>query len=691
VKYACFPILFLLILSGFSVAYAQKRIDGGSLQSVILCDGDSVLTSGDNFFGQLGDGTNLNKNIPVKVNLANVRAVAAGYFHTLAIAADSTVLSWGDNQNGQLGNATNNPSTVPLPVAVLDSVIAIEGGFFHSVALKDDGYVWTWGKGSDGQLGTGNLASTNVPVLVPNLSDIVAISAVGYHTMALRKDSTVWVWGSNLYGQIGDGTNDTAKVPTQVFGLTDVVAISASGYHSVAVKSDGTVWAWGYNLEGQLGDGTKFLANLPVQMIGVTGIVEVAAGCHHTLMRKSTGEILAVGRNSAYGMLGDGSTTDTSLAVAVFGISSAVKIGCGCWHSMAVLTNGDMMVWGRNDEGALGIGNNIHQFLPILNTNTCKITFSNSLAGYLVNKNPPVCAGTCTGSATVSATGGLPPYSWLWDPSAGNQVTPTATGLCAGIYSVVVTDSAGASDTISVTINSPAAVLFQFINIVQNPCNGDSSASLKLLVSGGNPPFSFLWDNGDTADSTQGLPAGPCCVEVTDSFGCLDTSCITITDPAAIAIILNSSPADPDTCNGSIFAIPSGGSPPYSYLWDSAASMQTTAFAAGLCPGFFCVAVTDSNGCLTDTCGIEITVPVANNVNIPVLNIYPNPATQVIHISISGQPDGEIILMDAQGAVVMKMELERDNALDIGNLSRGMYLLQISAGARIRNCRILVI
>ena len=250
-------------------------ITASSNHTVILKDDGTVWAWGSNQSGKLGDGTTKAYSYtPVQVSgLSNVTAIVAGFCHTVALKDDGTVWAWGNNYRGQLGDGTTTDRLTPVQVSGLSNVTAIVAGFLHTVALKDDGTVWSWGYNYDGELGDGTTNGTLTPVQVSGLSNVTAITAGGdarvahSHTVALKNDSTVWAWGYNYFGQLGDGTTTKRLTPVQVSCLSNITAITAGADHTVALKDDGTVWAWGYNANGRLGDGTTTDRLTPVQVV----------------------------------------------------------------------------------------------------------------------------------------------------------------------------------------------------------------------------------------------------------------------------------------------------------------------------------------------------------------------------------------------------------------------------------------
>ena len=301
-------------LSSFDNVLAGASSQNGYFEIVLLAGG-SVWTFGDNKYGQLGDGTTEDrKDAPIQVEgLQNIIAVAAGYYHGLALGKDGIVWAWGNNANGQLGNGHSGKdlnSVTPIPIS-LDNVIAISAGDYFSLALKKDGTVWSWGKNEYGQLGNGSTESHENPKQIENLNNVTAISAGGSHSLVLQKDGTVWAFGYNKYGQLGDGSRSNRETPVQSYNLSDIVEISAGTFHSIALKKDGTVWTWGDNEWYRLARASGRYSETPgnIENNDIIDILSVSSGYDHTLLLKSDGTVWAFGNGSS-GQLGDGNERD---------------------------------------------------------------------------------------------------------------------------------------------------------------------------------------------------------------------------------------------------------------------------------------------------------------------------------------------------------------------------------------------
>ncbi len=311
-------------------------VAAGENHTLALREDGAVFAWGRNNNGQLGNNTLVPASLPVQVAapvggyLTGVTAIAAGREHSVALKDDGTVLAWGANLYGQLGDGTGSRRLLPVPTLLslapeavpLAGIKAVAAGYFHTVALKDDGAVLTWGAGAGGRLGDGTTANRFLPVQVID-GGVAQVAAGGAHTLALRENGTVLAWGVNTYGQLGDATFGSRTTPVSVVLLEGVAGLGAGEDHSLAFKAEGTAWAWGRNSSGQLGDGTTNNRTARVQVVGPAGggpflldIVALSGGSLHTLALQGEGVLLAWGENSS-GQLGDGTFSSRSVPVQV--------------------------------------------------------------------------------------------------------------------------------------------------------------------------------------------------------------------------------------------------------------------------------------------------------------------------------------------------------------------------------------
>ncbi|GAA1384894.1 RCC1 domain-containing protein [Catellatospora chokoriensis] len=249
-----------------------RQIAAGAVHALALLADGTVAAWGDNTSGQLGLGvTGGSRLLPVRVpGLRNVRAVAARDSYSLALLADRTVLAWGNNSAGVLGNGTVGTDVpTPAPVAGLKNVRTLAAGSGHVLALLRDGTVSAWGANNFGQLGRGTVTADPSPVPAPvaGLARVEAVAAGLLHSLALGKDGTVRSWGGNEDGQLGIGSfGGVRDRPVTVSGLTRARAVAAGFNTSYALSraDDDIVLAWGRNSTGQLGDGSTVRRSLPV-------------------------------------------------------------------------------------------------------------------------------------------------------------------------------------------------------------------------------------------------------------------------------------------------------------------------------------------------------------------------------------------------------------------------------------------
>ena len=332
---------------------------------------------GQNLYGNLGDGTIINKSSPVTVlgtGAAWVQIAASFHSFTInssgGIKSDGTLWTWGHNTTyGMLGDGTTVNKSSPITTAGGGTNWRqVACGYYAAAAIKTDGTLWTWGFNAYGQLGDGTVVNRSSPVTtVGGGTNWRQVAAGGYYsTAAVKTDGTLWTWGNNGDGQLGDGTVANRSSPvTTVAGGTNWRQV-ACGYSIAAIKTDGTLWTWGWNSSyGQLGDGTTINRSSPVTTAGGgTNWSQVSTGGMTVCAIKSDGTLWTWGYNG-YGEVGDGTQVDKSSPVTtVAGGTNWRQVACS-YSVAAVKTDGTLWTWGYNNNGQLGDGTVANRSSPV--------------------------------------------------------------------------------------------------------------------------------------------------------------------------------------------------------------------------------------------------------------------------------------------------------------------------------------
>ncbi len=225
---------------------------------------------GSSGFGQRGDGTTSSVGVPVQeaLGLPKWTKVTAGAYHSCGLLTNGTGWCWGANFFGQLGNGTNVSSLSPVPVTFSGMWRTISAGgttpdLGHTCAIDMNNKAYCWGYGMQGQLGNGSTAAQLLPT--PIVGFWREISAGGLHSCGIRQFGRVWCWGQGTSGQIGNGAFASSLTPLITVGTMKRFAIDAGGAHNAEIRISTLAWTWGLNGSGQLGNGT--LTNSPIPVL----------------------------------------------------------------------------------------------------------------------------------------------------------------------------------------------------------------------------------------------------------------------------------------------------------------------------------------------------------------------------------------------------------------------------------------
>ena len=351
------PVEVLGITDATAITTSSKVNESDREYSCALHEDGAISCWGHNRYGQLGNGSNAESWVPVKVfGITDATAISLGDESSCALRQTGAISCWGNNRYGQLGDGTEEDSLVPVQVVGITDATAITTSSEHSCALHQTGTISCWGRDS------------TVPVQVAGITDATAITTGYKLSCALHQTGAISCWGNNWSGQLGNRTvgSSSSSVPAQVSGIADATAITTGRGHSCALHEGGAISCWGHNDEGQLGNGTygHFSSAVPAQVANVADATAITTGgswdrdrsAGHSCALHQTGTISCWGNNWS-GQLGNGQSgreASSSIPVQVEGITDATAITTGEYHSCALHEDGTISCWGSNGWGQLG-------------------------------------------------------------------------------------------------------------------------------------------------------------------------------------------------------------------------------------------------------------------------------------------------------------------------------------------------
>jgi large repetitive protein len=425
---------------------------------------------------------------------------------------------------------------------------------------------------------------------------------------------------------IGSATINQPAALTSTY-TPSATSCSGSCDGTIQVNASGGTPVYLYSADNGV---TFFVSSL------LTGL---CSGAHSIVIKDDNNCTLTASQNITQPTPVTLSATSTSATCSVSNGTITLSGGGGVGGYQYSVNNGATFVPGNLFSGlASGLYN-----LAVKDANGCTdtdtISINNEPAPIIITTNttPPSCFNGCNGTAAVVATGGT--GALQYSIGGPNQASPSFTGLCPGNYSITITDTNGCQDveTFIITNPTPVAISTASTDLL---CFQNATGTITLTGSGGAGGYQYSINNGVSFQGGSlfpGLQIGTYTVLTQDANGCQASSSVTLNEPPALTVTL-SSVNDP-TCtgfgNGFITAQPGGGTPSYTFAWNTA-PVQTNATATGLQGGFYSVTVTDLNGCTADTSAILIDPPPVQTFISPTDTICLGQTTTLIATATGG-------------------------------------------------------
>jgi len=307
--------------------------------------------------------------------------------------------------------------------------------------------------------------------------------------------------------------------------------------------------------------------------------------------------------------------------------------------------------------------------VKVVDRNNCSVTISETineptLLDLAIEVEKPIsCYKGDDGTLFANISGGVQPYAITWyDPqNTLNNRSPVLPDLAEGLYQVEVYDANLCYQIDTLYLNAPQEPFRSVLDETHLSCNGSEDGMFELSVSGGTPPFTFLWSDGSTGQNRNGLAAGQYKVIITDANECTTHNNMVLLEPNPISGVFTMTRV---TCegeaDGTLEFFPKGGTPPYSSSWSNG---MITEMATGLTAGFHSVTITDSKGC-RETFEKEVLLDGTNCFDIPnafspnndgyndtwvikyIDTLYPNHTVRVF------SPQGNVLYDPGRGAYI---------------------------------------
>ncbi|MBI2967716.1 MAG: T9SS type A sorting domain-containing protein [Bacteroidetes bacterium] len=400
------------------------------------------------------------------------------------------------------------------------------------------------------------------PILTDKFTSSPDISTVGYSNITLKFWYQSFGQSGGDYGKVrlsNDGGSTWTDLVTDYAGnafcIQASIAIPAI-YENIPNFRFAFRWV---NNDNSNGNDPPFSID-DIELIADSGscnlVISASSTASSCMTSNGTATVTAAGGPPPYACSwSDGQTTSTAtgLSPGTYTVTVTDSIGCTATATITVNQTGGPSVSATSTSDYCGMGN---------------------------------------GTATANASGGAMPYTFNWsDGQSGSGGTShTATGLLPGTYSVTVTDNNGCSSTTTTSVNATGPL--DYTSSTPEECSLNNGTA-SIYFSSGNPPYTYIWSNGQTGSTATGLAAGMYYVTATDNIGCIAASYVIVDSIKEPAISISSTDASCGAADGTATATVTGGTPPYTYSWSDG---ETTSSVTGLTAGIYSVTVTDAIG-----------------------------------------------------------------------------------------------
>eukprot|EP01080_Neovahlkampfia_damariscottae_P011943 gene11943-5344_t len=273
---------------------------GGRESTFLVNSTGSLFVIGDNTYGELGDGTNVDRLEPTLITtIDNFDSISNYRYHTMALLKNGSVATTGKSVKGELGDGGTTDRNYFFVIDI-SNIIQVSASYRFSYFLNNAGEVFSCGLNDVGQLGNGGTTDVSVPTKITLNHYITKVATGSVHAIFLTDEGLVLSTGSNLSGQTGNSTSGTGVfqyIPGLISGLMNITDVSAGEKHTIVLNVNQSAYSFGSSGNGELADGKHKSTNIP-SFIDLKNVKNIYAGYYRSYFVTQNDEIYGAGKNS---------------------------------------------------------------------------------------------------------------------------------------------------------------------------------------------------------------------------------------------------------------------------------------------------------------------------------------------------------------------------------------------------------